>query len=283
MTERILGTISYAANYNAEAATTFVNKMLKKTALNQLATKRPKFMTPKEALEVLEGGWKNMKKGERFHRHYRAFLKKRKRFSVAQVEENLDRSFHHFYRSTKTELQAYNGSISESDHSKGSAYIVDPNWLKLRTEKTRQRLSERITLYEYGMKGKSIGFQSLVTGKMINSGESFPITSDVTGEQVKVNLKALFRYQKDLKYFLPTHFKGKVRGAYTKRTNKKAVKKFGKKVWQWHYTYGKPLQWPDPTFGNFLPDNTNENIFTTMRILKQTMSVAPYIGYLPVP
>jgi hypothetical protein len=256
---RLLGGINYVVNYNGDDLPRFTKEMVKKTAINNIAAatlmrKLPQVATPREAIEVLN------KKGT-FRKVFRNFLTARK--SKDEMEKNLNASMDHFKKAAEAELRGFQDTIAQSDPAMGRQYVINPNLIKIGKEDTEHRLKELIRLYESAAKSQPM-----------------TVTSDITGAQIKVNLRTLFKPQDDLKAFLPTSsdFADVKRGGLVQYDNNSRSKEFS-----WDYQYGKPVSWPDPTFAGFIPEATNKNIYELARTLKLTDSLKVFSNFLPIP
>lgn len=258
--EGILGAAKYSVVYDFDKTLDFVTKVVKKSAVNNTVRQKlgmlPNAITPKDSIEILR------------KRSFKSIGKPRMAKALAQ--KNLDASLNHFSNALRYEELAYIQTLILSDHSLGDKYIVNPKWLALREEKTKHRLAEKRRIYQAALEGKAT-----------------TITSDVTGQQIRLNVKSLFTVQDDLKVFLPHegNFMGKKKGDYIRNKAGKNVmnKASGKKIFAWDYFFGKPQAWPDVTFAGFLPDATNENIYEVMRTLKHTASTSAFSNFIPVP
>lgn len=261
--EGLLGVANYAIVYDFDKTLDYITKIVKKSAINNGVRQKlgmlPNAITPRDSIEVLN------------KRTFRSIGKPR--MSKDSAQKHLDKSLRHFSEAVRYEELAYLQTIILSDHSQGNKYIVNPKWLALREDKTKHRLAEKRRIYEAALAGKAA-----------------TITSDVTGQQVRLNVKTLFTVQDDLKAFLPDHddkaaFSGSKKGDYLRNDSNKEVKHkvSGKKIFAWDYFFGKPKAWPDATFAGFLPDATNSNIYEIMRTLKHTASTRAFSNFIPVP
>lgn len=258
--EGILGTANYGVVYDFDKTLDFITKVVKKSAINNSVRQKlgmlPNSITPKDSIEILR------------KRKFKSIGKPR--MSKADAQKRLDASLKHYDNALRYEELAYLQTIILSDHSLGNKYIVNPKWLALREEKTKHRLAEKRRIYQAALQGKAA-----------------TITSDVTGQQIRLNVKALFTVQDDLKVFLPEEgsFAGKKKGDYIVDSKGKNIehKVSGKKIFAWDYFFGKPNAWPDVTFAGFLPDATNSNIYEIVRTLKHTASTKAFSSFIPVP
>ena len=104
------------------------------------------------------------------------------------------------------------------------------------------------------------------------------LISSVTGKKFTINVPKIFAGSQDLKklfannfHNVPEHYE--IEGKSSKDDP----------VFVWHYDYGMPTGWPDPTFGGVLPNAKNKNIYDLMRTLSLTPSTAVFAQFLPVP
>jgi len=259
--EGALGVANYSIVYDFDDTLDYITKVVKKSAINNGVRAKlgmlPNAITPKDSIEILR------------KRTFRKIGKPRMKKATAQA--HLDASLSHFTNAITYEELAYLQTIILSDHSLGNKYIVNPKWLALREDKTKRRLAEKRRIYEAAKAGKPI-----------------TITSDVTGQLVKINLRALFTVQDDLKAFLPNEdgfIGGKKKGGYITDSKGKEVehKVSGKKIFAWDYFFGKPKAWPDTTFAGFLPEADDKNIYEIVRTLKHTASTRAFSNFIPVP
>lgn len=257
---RALGFIDYSVNYNISQLPQFVDKLVSKTAINNTILSKtftrglPQISTPKEASEILNGSKLLSNK-----KTFAPFLTLRKSTQIAK--ENLRSAMTHFKSASAYELKALEQTIILSDSDNGDRYIINPNFLIIGQESTVRRLNEMVGLYEKALKG-----------------ETQLVTSHITGRQTKINLISLFTPYSDLKVFLPkeSNFSSEKRGHTLKW-------KSGRNEFGWNYNYGKPVSYPDPTFGGFLPEANNENIYSIARDIKLTESLKVFSDYLPIP
>jgi hypothetical protein len=280
---RLIGAIEYSTNYNVEQITNIVNAVVKETAINSLKQKfrlksLPESTTPLQVIAIVNSISKKRVQGRNSSilrrnvtvKTYAEFLTLRKSEEVAS--KNLQSSMKHFHTARKLELAGFKESIDQADHSQGDRYMLNPNILKINREETEQRLQDIISLYESGI-----------------AGQSKIVTSDVTGQQLEVNLSALFTPHNDLKMFLPTvktgFDKSVTRGGIIRDNNNKKIKHEKTKgtIFAWNYKYGLPIAWENPTFGGFLPNATSENMYSIARTMQLTDSLSNFKSFLPIP
>jgi hypothetical protein len=182
---RALGFVNIAINYNIDQLPTFIDKLVGKTAINNMGLSKtltrglPQITTPKEASEILNSG-KILSNKKRFA----SFLTLRK--TKEDSQENIKSAMRHFKSAAKSEKAGLLGTIDASDLNNGSRYIINPNFLEIGKESTVRRLEQMEDLYNSALQKKT---------KIV--------TSATTGAQTKVNLAALFTAHSDLKVFLP--------------------------------------------------------------------------------
>jgi hypothetical protein len=109
---------------------------------------------------------------------------------------------------------------------------------------------------------------------------STAVYSEVTGQKVAIDIKMLFKPKEDLKAFYPNKFVDLPEG-YKVQFDEGMHK--GKEFFVWHYEYGRPTAWPDPTFDGFIAGTTNKDIYEVMRTITLTPSTAFLSWILPVP
>jgi len=161
--------------------------------------------------------------------------------------------------------------FQEEEHFvvKGKYFLLDPNQLLLNHKVKFNELSERARLYRES-----------------KNGEAVILASDVTGKKISINVRAAFKYQESLQKYFPTTFDDidmmSARGGFDIRGVGQWVTPEGpgtkRREWAWNYTYGRPRTWrPDAvTFGGFLPDATNANIYELMYTMKLTNALRPF-------
>jgi hypothetical protein len=280
---RLIGAIEYGTNYNIDQITDITNAIVKETAINSLKQKfriksLPEATTPLQVIAILNSTSKKRvqdHRGSALNRRvtvktYANFLTLRKAPEVAA--KNLKSSMEHFYSARKLELNGFSGSIDNTDHDQGDRYILNPNVLKINREDTEQRLKDIISLYESAL-----------------SGQTKIVTSETTGQQLEVNLAAIFTPHHDLKIFLPsvdTGFnKNMNRGGIIKDEQNKKIKhqKTNGTIFAWNYKYGLPIAWDNPTFGGFLPGATSDKMYEISRTMQLTDSLSTFKSFLPIP
>ena len=258
---RAIGGIEYLVNYNIDAIPSIATAVVKKTAINSLKQKLllkslPEPTTPYEMVKILKG--------------YSNFLTLRKSKDAAQ--DNLNSSMNHFYEARVQDLIGYQKSIDETDHDNTDQYFLNPIILKLNRESKENRMTEILNLYKAAI-----------------NGNSSVVTSEVTGQQVEINISAIFKTYDDLKVFLPNTrdgFNSDIgKGQQLRDANNKKIKHSvtGQSLFAWNYTYGKPMKWPDPTFAGFLPKANNENLLEIARTMELTDSLSVFKSIIPIP
>ncbi len=280
---RLIGGIEYGVNYNVDQITTVVNAIMKETALNNTIKQKlrikslPEPTTPLQVIAILNSTTKKsiktngsvVKRRVRVKR-YADFLSLRK--DIETAKKNLTSSRNHFHKARTYELAGFKGSIDTVDHSQGDRYILNPNILKINREDTERRLNDIISLYESA-----------------KSNQTKMVTSEVTGQQIEVNLNALFSPHKDLKVFLPnadSGFKSELkRGGIMKNANNKKLRHetTNQTIFAWNYKYGLPIAWENPTLGGFLPNATSDKMYEIARTMQLTDSLSVFRNFLPIP
>lgn len=282
--QRTLGTIYYIGAMDLNELPIVFNRVIKATTINtirgdlRLLTQEPvKGVTPELAYTAIGST--------------HSFLEWRKDIVITKADKTekvsaqslLDKAFLYGRQSAYNQLQAYVCGIKYpqrntmemtskdctvfDDHgnpeaqfvANGSKYIFNPNSMLLGFKKKYQMLRDRVRAYEDSAKG------SYST-----------IHSDVTGESVQVNLKALFNERRSQRSFLPT-------GYLAKPASSRAV---GLDARAWNYDHGKPIRFEDFTFGGFFNPSEVSNIdslYNKMRTVLYTDAIAPFAIFIRVP
>ncbi|MAZ47877.1 MAG: hypothetical protein CME65_04900 [Halobacteriovoraceae bacterium] len=257
---RVIGAIEFAVNYDINDYPRFVNQMVSKTAVNTLKKRLflrslPKPITPLEMIEAAND--------------YRNFLTLRK--SKEEAQANLSSSMEHFYQARVKELVGFQKSIDETDHNNTDQYFLNPNILKIGREDKENNLKDKISLFEAA-----------------KAGSAKTITSEITGQQIQIDMRALFTPHENLRSFFPTpsginQAGGKGGNLEDENGDRIRHKITGQTLFGWNYRYGKPLSFPDPTFGGFLPGASNENIYDIARTMELTGSLDHLKELIPLP
>ncbi len=256
--EGALTGIHYLQNYNFDKAEHIANKLVKKTALNNLFGKTPKDLTPIEVLKVLE------------REEYKSFGRARtdNGYTPEKIQANLDIAFKYYKQSIASRLKALERSYEEVNQKSDADYLISSKVLALNYDGNVAKLKEKMRML------KKASHSSLTKQIVV-------VTSPRTGKQFQVNLKPIFKYHEDLKVFLP-HQK------FVESDRKSSVyvkNKKGKETKEtiWNYDYGLPLAWKKPTFAGLLPQATNETLLEIVRSIKLTPATEALANILPVP
>lgn len=257
---RVIGAIEYMVNYDVNDYPKYMNQIVRKTALNSVKRalqlrRLPKPVTPLEKIEAAND--------------YRRFLTLRK--SKEEAQALMNSSMNHFYLARVQELTGFQKSIDETDHNNTDQYFLNPNILKIGRTETENRLKDKIALFEAA-----------------KAGQVKTVTSDITGQQVQIDLRALFTPYDNLRNFFPSpadiHQEGG-KGGKVKDENGRNLrhKVTNQTLFGWNYYFGKPMSFPDPTFGGLLPGATNANIYDIARTMELTGSLESFKQIIPVP
>ena len=258
---KVLGGIYYVVNYDLNDITAIFRALLKKTGINNSKFNRffrredlPKPITSKELSETVL--------------KFKKFLTLRVSKDVAN--QNLQKSFDHFHKGTHYDLIGLQSVYRDSDLDLAYSYVYNPYKIYLNYDKKVESLETKLAIYKDAAEKQS---------KLV--------TSEATGQQIEINLSAFFVAHDDLKKFFPreNNFDDKNSGYILKDSNGKSVYHniTEEKVSVWNYHYGKPLSYPNPTFGGILPKATNANLYDLIRGLRLDDSTNGFANILPVP
>ena len=289
--ERTIGSIKALAIYNMDAFPKLANESFKEMAKNAIKTRYsfrtlPRAFTTDDLVDILVKRRTTEADGTVstvYHSNFVDFLTVRPRFRPgSKAQALLDQAKNHFYQAALVEQKAINGILELAKQNvNGRDYLINPYNFENIKEIAIRSNNEKIELYKHAMENRA-----------------YPITSEVTGEQWKVNINAFFTKHDDLKAFLPYEFGGETtrtglmyfknsskKGSYLSSEDGKEIRhsKSGDKVWAWDFEFGKPRTWPDVTFANFIEEATHKNIFKVLGALRRIPSTRGFIHLLPVP
>ena len=302
---RAIATIDYLYVYNIDDLPNVMRAVLKKSAINQLKsrfhfggssargrvgynstrTKKesvkslPQVISRKEVFEVIQ---------ENKFSNFLSFASDR--VSKEKANEVLSESYQMVQKSAEHDLKGYvctisyvskmmNGEKISNDYScewgfmeqegfteeeffvvGGKNFLVDPNQLLINHKQKFHELRDRYKIYLENTDNNGVY-----------------ITSDVTGEPIKINAHAVFKVFEDLKIFIPESYSDKmVYNGEVLASGYGSHNKNGK--WSWNYDYGRPLSWSSEaiTFGGLFPDMNNENVYDLMYTIRLTQSLRPF-------
>ncbi len=275
-----LAVINYQSLYNGDKLPDFITAIGKKSAFNMFKTSPdriliksksvPRGVTAKEINSILHDN------------DFKSLMTLQVTEEVAK--KRLNEAFELAFNASKNYLQGFVCSIEEpisfaitkessnrdclnlpKEHfiKKSHKYIINPNALQLNLAK---KYHEKNDLYLY-------------FSKAFIKKETITLNSEVTGNKVKINLHRVFTPHPDLKVFYPSksHFNNLVKVGH------EAPVANGKQDWAWDYHYGRPVSYPDPTFGQILPEANSQNIYSILRTLRLTSVTQPLAEFLPIP
>jgi hypothetical protein len=285
LAQRALGTLYYVSAMDLDELPIVANKILKKTTINnfygELRLNNPaKGVTPQMTYDSI--------------RETRSFLAWRQGIKVngksVSTQELLDRAFELGHRSAYYQLAAYvcgikypavraQGQILASDRMKdcvgfeqegnpesyfvanGSKFLFNPNIMITDFKEKYHMFRDRARAYAESASGKYA-----------------TILSDVTGQSVRVNLKALFSAKVSQRDFLPT--------GYTAAGEASFPVPGLPGVRAWNYDYGKPMTFRDYSFGGFFDPSEvtdSKSLYRAMTTVGYTKSIAPFAIFIRVP
>lgn len=247
LAERALGSIYYLSAMDLDELPVVFNRVIKQTTINSFSgdlrlAAPAKGVTPEMTYEVIK--------------NTRSFLSWKQNVSfngqTVTTQQVLDSAFVSGVKSSYYQLAAYvcgikypfaraHGQSVDLDIKKdcmslneqnpsayfvsnGSNYLMNPNEMTLDFKEKYHMLRDRTRAYLEAKEGKYAA-----------------ITSDVTGQTIKVNIKNLFSTAHSQRDFLPT--------GYSSGGVSTTVPGLGVKAW--NYDYGKPMTFKDYSFGGF--------------------------------
>lgn len=286
---RTIGSIDYFYSYNFDDMPKIMQAVLRKSAINSILGRfklrpgkreswedrsLPKIMSKKEIFDIVD--------------NYKKFGTLR--FEEAESQKYLNESYSMFALASEHDLKGYvcsiqypstmmSGGVLEDSYKcdwsfmedesfqeeeyfvvGGSKFLVDPNLLLINHRQDFHELHDRYRIYH------PVSEDGIVS-----------ITSDATGQVVRIMAQGAFKAQKDLKNFLPVEFSTNYKSdTVTVKNDVGAYNKNGQ--WEWNYDYGRPTKWRSQyvTFGGLFPDLTNDNAYDIMASVRLTRSLRPF-------
>jgi len=171
---RFLSMLYFAINYNFDKLMPYFNKIVRKTALNNFFGTLPKHSTPIEFLDILSK-FKSLGKA------------RTKKYSKHQIQKHLDLSLTYLYNTQAYQVKALVESVQQSNLSDSDSYLINPKLLSVNYDDILENMQERAAIFKLA-KEENIAYS---------------VTSKATAMQFQINPGALFKFQKDLKFFLP--------------------------------------------------------------------------------
>lgn len=279
--ERFLSSIYFMSSVYLDDLPAAFNDILKKSAINNIENKINIFgekysaalgVTPEMVITSFN----------KYDKLFNARIIKNPVIAEKNTQKYLDLSFKHAKSAANNQLYAFVCGIkyplSKSDVNpqecmnfdnsfraessfieNGDEYIFNPNRMLIDFKSKYHALSDRAKL-----------FNEAKDGQYVN------IVSDVTGAEINLNIKALFKVRKDWKAFFPTQFEASGKpGSINKTVNS----------WAWNYYYGRPTAFPDPTFGGLFNKSevsTTADIYKQMTTILYTDGLAPFAVFIPI-
>ncbi|MEK7355865.1 MAG: hypothetical protein AAB250_05420 [Bdellovibrionota bacterium] len=282
LTERALGSLYYLTAMELDEMPVVFNRVIRQTTINTFAGDLrigtpAKGVTPQMAYEII-------KKTQGFLGWRKNIVIGTTRIDAQQV---LDRAFTAGVNSAYMQHAAYvcgikypvaraKGQIIEADIGRecmtfesespdayfvanGSSYLFNPNVMTQDFKEKYHMVRDRSRLY-------------VEAKKNVHSA----ITSDVTGQTIRINIRALFSAAHSQRDFLPTGYSASPAGAQVP----------GLGVTAWNYDHGKPMTFKDYTFGGFFDSRDvrdSGSLYKTMTTVLYTKAIAPFAIFIRVP
>ncbi|WP_413289698.1 hypothetical protein [Bdellovibrio sp. HCB337] len=282
--QRALATIYYVGAMDLDELPVVFNRVIRATTINtvrgDLRIGDPaKGVTPKMVYDVFAST--------------KSFLGWRNKITVngkeVTAQSLLDRSFYYGLTSSYYQLAGYvcglkypyartRGTILEIERTKdcmafdqegagsnymianGSPYLFNPNAMVLDFKQKYHALRDRVRAYSAAQKGDYVS-----------------IVSDVTGQSIRVNVKAFFKADVSQRDFMPT--------GYANAPASSGVEGMPN-VKAWNYDHGKPNAFKDYSFGGFFDRsqvNSSESLYKAMSTVLYTDAIAPFALWVRVP
>lgn len=281
--QRLAATIHYVDPINMNDLPKFSNAMLRKTTLNMIENKikiplfgREHAVAPGVTPMML---YKTMDEHKDF-----LTLRKGTDNSYAWAQYHWKKAFDLNVEAARYQLAAFVCGITYPEQAQNGSYptvtVSTCNQLNVNEYKNKfledgdkYIFNPNRMLIDLKQKYKAIRDRAVAHSQNQKGTQYVPITSDVTGQTLMVNIKAVYTIPRngDLKsVYLPASYE----------LEKSPGRNVGD-TWAWNYNHGKPQTFKDPTFNGFFQDGSD--VYRNMTTLMYTDALVPFAIWLRVP
>ena len=240
LAQTFLGSLYYMASYNIEGHSAVANKIFAQMFNKKLFSG----ISDRFSTDLVE--FNNLPSPKEFKKFVNVTRRKRKyrNFLMLRDVNYLARSKKFYMEATESDYVYHKALIDLASWPSQNSYIVNAAFFEKHSHGPLEVINIRRTLFK--------------------SKRSIEIKNFTTSEKMKIDIHKFFDpdVMKDLASFMPTQFNKA--GEFSGRGEKKV----------WNYMYGRSEQWPDPKFGNLIPEGNQRSTRKNLMTIYQHPSLA---------